>query len=69
LTVIDNFSRFSWVFYLKRKSDTSITLRAFFNHVERQFSTEIKRIRSENGGEYISNELKDFLLTSGAIHK
>jgi hypothetical protein len=41
----------------------------FFNHVERQFGKKIKRIRSDNGGEYISNELKDFFLTSGVIHE
>jgi hypothetical protein len=29
----------------------------------------IKRIRSDNGSEYISNELKDFFLTSGVIHE
>jgi transposase InsO family protein len=69
LIVIDDFSRFSWVFFLKRKSDTSITLHAFFNHVERQFGKKIKRIRSDNCGEYMSNELKDFFLTSGVIHE
>jgi transposase InsO family protein len=69
LTVIDDFSRFSWVFFLKRKSDTSITLRAFFSHGERQFGKKIKQISSDNGGEYISNELNDFFLTSGVIHE
>jgi transposase InsO family protein len=37
--------------------------------VARQFGKNIKRIRSDNGGEYISNELKDFFLTSGVIHE
>jgi transposase InsO family protein len=69
LTVIDDLSRFSWVFFLKRKLDASITLRAFFNHVEKQFGKKINRIRSDNGCEYISNELKDFFLTSGVIHE
>jgi transposase InsO family protein len=69
MTIIDDFSPFSQVFSLKQKSDTSIMLRAFFNHVERQFSKKIKRIRSNNGGEYISNKLKDFLLMSGVIHE
>jgi transposase InsO family protein len=69
LTVIDDFSPFSWVFFLKRKSGTSITLRVFYNHVERQFGKKIKRIRSDNGSEYISNELKNFFLTSGVIHE
>jgi hypothetical protein len=67
--VIDNFSHFSWVFFLKRKSDKSITLRAFFNHVENQFGKKIKSICSDNWGEYINNELKDFFLTSGGIQE
>jgi transposase InsO family protein len=49
--------------------DTSITLHEFFNNIERQFGKKIIRIRSDNGGEYISNELKDVLLTSGVIHE
>jgi hypothetical protein len=69
LTVIGDFSHFSWVFFLKRNSDTSITLRAFFNHVARQFSKKIKRNRSDNGGKYISNELTVLFLTSGVIHE
>jgi hypothetical protein len=35
LTVIDDFSHFSWVFFLKQTADTSITLLTFFNNVER----------------------------------
>jgi hypothetical protein len=56
LTVIDDIFHFLPVFFLKRKSDTSITLRAFVNHVERHIGKTMKRIRSYNGGEYISNE-------------
>jgi transposase InsO family protein len=42
---------------------------AFCNHVERQFSKKIKRIRCDNGGENIRNALKDFFLTNGVIHE
>jgi hypothetical protein len=35
LAVNDDFSRCSWVFFRKQKSDTSITLLTFVNHVER----------------------------------
>jgi hypothetical protein len=69
LTVIDDFSRFSWVFFLKRIWDTSITLRIFFNYVERQLGNKIHLIHSDNGGEYITNELTDFFLTSGVSHE
>jgi transposase InsO family protein len=46
-----------------------MTLHTSVNHVERQFGKKIKRICSNNGVEYISNELKRFFLTSGVIHK
>jgi hypothetical protein len=69
LTVNHDFSHFSWVFFVKRQSDTSMTLRTLFNHVESQLGKTIKRIRSDTGGEYISNELKHFFLTSGVIHE
>jgi hypothetical protein len=56
LTIIDNFSHFSWMVFLKQISDTSITLRKFFHDVERQFGKMFKGSRTDNGGEYISNE-------------
>jgi transposase InsO family protein len=55
--------------FLNKNQIPSITLRAFFNHVERQFGKKINRIRSDNGSQYISNELTDFFLTSGVIHE
>jgi hypothetical protein len=51
LTIIDDFCRFCEVFILKCKLDNSITFRAGFNYVERQFGKMINRIRSDNGGE------------------
>jgi transposase InsO family protein len=57
------------MFFLKPKLHTFITLQSFFNYVERQFSKKIKRIRSDNGSEYICYELKDFFLTSEVIHE
>jgi transposase InsO family protein len=68
-TVIDDLACCSWVFFVKRKSDTSIMLRIFFNHVERQFGKKINRICTDHSGKYISNALKDFFLTSGVIHE
>jgi hypothetical protein len=57
------------VFFVKRKLDTSITLRAVFKHVEKQISEKIKRISGDNSGKYISNELNDIFLTSSVIYE
>ena len=69
LTVIDDYSRFCWIFFLKRKSDAAVTLHSFFNLVERQHDLKIKRIRTDNGGEYVNNELKEFFAVNGILHK
>jgi transposase InsO family protein len=69
LTIIDDFSGFSWVFFIKRKLDTSITHRAFFTHDEREFAKMINPIRSDKGSQYISNELKYFFIMIGVIHE
>jgi transposase InsO family protein len=69
MTIIDDFSYFFWGFFLKRKSYPFITLRVFFNHVESQFDKMFKQIHSDNGGEYIRNELKDIFLLSRVIHE
>jgi transposase InsO family protein len=66
---MDDFSCFSGVFFVKQKLDTTITLGGFFKHVESQLGKKIKRIRSDNGSEYISNKLKYFFLTSRVIHE
>jgi hypothetical protein len=57
------------MFFLKPKLDTSITLLTFFTYVERQLRKKINRIRRDNDGEYMRNELKYFFLTSGVIYE
>jgi hypothetical protein len=57
------------VFSHKRKSDTSITPRPFFNCDERQFGKKITTIYRYHSGQYISNTLNDLFLTRGVMHK
>jgi hypothetical protein len=39
----------------------------FLTLLETQFSTNIKVLRSDSGGEYMSNEFQDFLQSKGII--
>ena len=57
LTFIDYFSRYTWVFFIKKKSkvlEKFIELKAL---IENASGKKIKNLRSDNGREYISNEL------------
>jgi histone deacetylase 1/2 len=49
---IDDFSRFTWIFPLKQKSETVHAFNQFKNLVEKQFNKKIKVIQCDGGGEY-----------------
>uniref|UniRef100_A0A2N9FKJ8 Integrase catalytic domain-containing protein n=1 Tax=Fagus sylvatica TaxID=28930 RepID=A0A2N9FKJ8_FAGSY len=69
LLFVDDFSRFSWLYLLKHKSDVLSIFKSFKAAVENQFSTQIKFLRTDCGGEYTSNEFTAFCSSSGITHQ
>ena len=59
LTFIDDFTRKTWVYFLKKKSEVFEKFYNFKALVENQSGLHIKVLRTDRGGEYIS---KFFLL-------
>ena len=55
-TYTDDFSRYSTIFPLKNKSDQISTFIKYKNYTQNQHNTTIKKIKVDNGGEYISKE-------------
>ena len=66
LTLVDSFTRSTWLYLLPTKADTKHTIESFANLVENQFNYRIKILRSDNGGEF---HMKDFFHTKGIIHQ
>ena len=60
LTFIDDFSRKSLVYFLKNKSEVFSIFQIFKSLVENESGKKIKNLRSDNGGEFVKNELKHF---------
>jgi hypothetical protein len=48
LVNVDNFSRFTWVFFLQDKVETQGTLKRFLRRVENEFELKVKKTRSNN---------------------
>nr|GEX83434.1 putative ribonuclease H-like domain-containing protein [Tanacetum cinerariifolium] len=48
LVVIDDFSRFTWVFFLATKDETSKVLKPFITAIENQINKNVKVIRCDN---------------------
>lgn len=69
LTLIDDLSRKVFVYFLKTKEHVKQVIEEFKVLYERQLSKFIKILRSDNGSEYITSELDEFLRLSGIIHQ
>jgi transposase InsO family protein len=62
---IDNYSRKTWIYFLKAKDEVLNKFQEFKDLVENLSKRKIKILRSENGGEYTSKEFKDFFQEAG----
>lgn len=60
LVIVDDYTRFSWVFFMKEKSDTFLIFKQFKRKIEGELRRRIKCLRTDNGGEFTSNEFADF---------
>ena len=65
LTFIDDASRFTKVYFLKYKSETFKTFCEYRALVEKKMSRQIKTLRSDGGGEYINQEMRDYFTLNG----
>jgi transposase InsO family protein len=61
LVIVDDYSRFTWVFFLQEKSQTQETLKGFLRWAQNEFGLRIKKIRSDNGWSSRTHKSKAFL--------
>src|SRR5262249_8895501 len=69
LLMIDDFSRMKFIYFLEKKNEALDYFKTFKAEVENQAERKIKILRSDNGGEYTSNEFENFLSDAGIIHQ
>ncbi|GJT44395.1 putative ribonuclease H-like domain-containing protein [Tanacetum coccineum] len=60
LVVTDDYSRFSWGFFLATKDETSEILKTFITGIENQLEHRVKTIRCDNGTEFKNHEMNQF---------
>lgn len=65
MSITDDYSRFTYVFTLKQKSDAFSAFKTWLALVETQTGRKLKSIRTDNGGEYVSDEFSRFLSERG----
>jgi transposase InsO family protein len=69
LVIIDDYSHFTWVFFLQDKGETQELLKKFLKRVQNEFDAKVKRIRSDNGTEIKNTQVEDYLDEEGIKHE
>ncbi|CAL8118972.1 unnamed protein product [Prunus armeniaca] len=65
VTFMDDFSRKVWVYFMKQKSEVFAKFKEWKTETENQTGRKIKYLRSDNGGEYTSNEFTNYCKQEG----
>ncbi|GJU32653.1 putative ribonuclease H-like domain-containing protein [Tanacetum coccineum] len=65
LVITDDFSRFSWVFFLRTKDEISGILKDFIRQIENQLNKKVKPIRCDNGTEFKNKDMIEFYGSKG----
>src|SRR3954463_6264648 len=69
MTLIDDSTRYCYVYLLKSKDEALTFFKNYKAEAENQLDRKIKRLRSDRGGEYFSNEFDLFCAEHGIIHE
>jgi transposase InsO family protein len=69
LVIIDDYSCFTWVFFLQDKSKTQVVLKKFLKRAHNEFDAKVKKIRSDNDTEFKNTQVEDFLDEEGIKHE
>nr|XP_016485312.1 PREDICTED: uncharacterized protein LOC107805752 [Nicotiana tabacum] len=69
LTLVDDCSRYTWLFLLPTKVEVVVALRSFFTMIKNVYSTSVKFFRSDNGCEFFNSHMSELLQSLGIIHQ
>ena len=69
LTFIDDSSRKTWIYFLRTKDQVFQQFQKFHAMVERETEMPLKCLRTDNGGEYISRDFRDYCSKHGIRHE
>ncbi|GJT77826.1 retrovirus-related pol polyprotein from transposon TNT 1-94 [Tanacetum coccineum] len=60
LVIVDEYSRYTWVYFLKKKIQAPKTIMSFIKRVENQNDIKVKQLRTDNGTKFKNSTLVNF---------
>ncbi|CAJ2665853.1 unnamed protein product [Trifolium pratense] len=69
LVIVDDFSRYTWVNFIREKSETFEEFKNLCVQLQKEKDCGIVRIRSDHGKEFENSKFADFCAAEGIIHE
>ncbi|KAK2410077.1 putative mitochondrial protein [Trifolium repens] len=69
LVVVDDFSRYTWVNFIREKSDSFDVFKELCIQIQREKGSNVVRIRSDHGREFENSKFDDFCAAEGIKHE
>ncbi|GKE35678.1 retrovirus-related pol polyprotein from transposon TNT 1-94, partial [Tanacetum coccineum] len=69
LVIVDDYSRYTWVYFLHTKDEAPDMIIDFINQVQRNLKAQILTIRTDNGTEFKNEKLQAFYAKLGIVYK
>ncbi|GJZ74958.1 zinc finger, CCHC-type containing protein [Tanacetum coccineum] len=63
--LVDDYSRYMWVYFLKSKDQAIDTFKEYKKSIENELRTTLKMLRTDRGGEFTSNEFTQYCKENG----
>ena len=65
VTFIDDFSKRTWIYFIKNKSEVLSKFQHFVHLLKTMTGRTVQALRTDNGGEYTSKDFAEFCLSQG----
>ncbi|XP_075112694.1 uncharacterized protein LOC142182334 [Nicotiana tabacum] len=69
LTLVDDYTRWTWTFLIRLKSDVIFILKNFLVMVKTQFGKSVKMFRSDNGSEFFNTQCSELFQLHEILHQ
>nr|GFA81850.1 hypothetical protein [Tanacetum cinerariifolium] len=69
LVIVDDYSRFTWVKFMPSKDETPMFIIRFLKMIQVRLNVPVRRIRTDNGTEFVNQTLRDYYEEVGISHE
>nr|GEZ38531.1 hypothetical protein [Tanacetum cinerariifolium] len=69
LVIVDDYSRYTWTYFLRSKDETPEVLIDFLRLVQRGLQAQVRIVRTDKGTEFLNQTLHAYFAAKGILHQ